>query len=121
MVGYKVVSARLGDYWRTMPTPPRIFWPATSCGLESIPYEIGEITAQDPKKHGPLAVFDNLKHATIFANDGYQLTILRCEFELSEETELWCVKNGTRCTKALRYCPPGTVFARSVTPLEIVM
>jgi hypothetical protein len=98
------------------------FTPATHCGLPTIRYNLREFTKQDPTEHGPFAVFTELNDAIAFRSEGYNLLILLCEYEPSQEESLWYWVDDHRLklSMGINKCPSGTVFAKAVRPLEIV-
>jgi hypothetical protein len=132
--GYKVMRRRVGD--------PGVFLPATGYGELITRYWLGEETVPYRVHQGPLAVFDCLEQAVRwigqvwFAQDlAPHPVVARCRYEPSDEQQLWVyacsggydgkpvfvrIAAGQHC-KPLSTCPEGTILARSVTPLEIVL
>lgn len=123
-IGYKVVCRKNS----------KAFSPATSSALQSITYRIDSETRQRPAEHGAFALFDNLLDATAFFTH-YGDVILLVEYDPSDETDLWKknppsfertrggyypVSNGVT-ERSLSSCPRGTVLAKSVYPIEVVM
>lgn len=114
--GYKVVRhGRDGVYRSAM-------------GVRAVvEYQVDKETR--PKEgNGPLAVFDNLEDAQKFVSfykpDGVS-SIFKCEYELSDEKELWyMIYSGTKATKMTApgsfQLPRGTVLADTVIITEKV-
>ena len=132
MIGYKVVRESVSGYR-----------PATVWALQSVRYKLGDATVRDPKKQGPLAVFASCADAAQFIrfdlSNHYSLHILKVDYTTKKSTEkkLWKrfrvnaayrernawrdkIINKIKALVWRRTIPEGTVFAESVTPLEII-
>lgn len=111
MIGYKVVRTLSKGVWG----------PVMADADQSFRYQMGKITSHDNRKNGPMALFNSSERAICFAQNLHHLrpvVVVKCEFLPSSEKKLWC--QGGLWTHQLRFCPPGTVLAESLTPLEQV-
>jgi len=121
-IGYKVVR------WENS----RSFRPATDSALQSFRYRLNRETRRDKSTSGPIALFVDSELAKEFAKR-HGTHILLVEYVPSEVSKLWkknplsftrshgsyyAVSNGV--SEMLDGFPPGTIFAESVYPLEVV-
>lgn len=109
-IGYKVVR-QLND---------SEYGPVTYNAYRGIRYCLNQITEQDKDKFGPMAIFNSLLAAQIFASDMSHLpglVIFKIKYEQSQEDKLWKMESKITKIKKLSTCPPGTQLA-SVVILE---
>jgi hypothetical protein len=109
-----------------------VFRPATVIDdITATRYRLLETTTQNENRQGPFAVFESLSQARDFADlfRHWLPTILFVEYEpsLAPVLHLWhytyddaIVPNGYKKVEHYGLCPPGTDFAKKVTPLFVV-
>jgi hypothetical protein len=113
-IGFKVVRLDVNGHYKS----------ATFLGLV-VCYKLLMPTLRCPEAQGPFALFATLHDAVSFyfnvyaADNDTTFKILLCEYVEASEYRLWYRKSNYSVSLALpsELCPPGTVFADTVTPL----